>query len=417
VLFGLFGIGNLGNESTLWVTLQHLRRRLPDVEVACVTDKVPAFAAEHGVTRLPFDPLPVPGARFLIFRLLRHAYLAAATLVTEPIRLRRATHMLADADRLVVVGTGALDDLGEQPWGMPAWILRWSRAARLSGATVHLLAVGAGPIRSAVNRFLMTRAVANAGIRSYRDDYSREYMARLGVGSDGDQVVPDLVFAWPKERLPAWRPADSPPRVIGVGVMAYYGWNVGGTQGQQIYSTYIAKLAVFVRGLLDAGYGVRLLIGERHTDARAARDVLEAIGAAEVSKAGERLVAPPIESAHDVLREIMLTDMVVASRFHNLVFALLLGRPVLSIGYSAKFEALMQEMNLERYCQSIESLDVERLQEQVRHLAQHHATAAARIASRAAEYRERLERLYDSTFGAVPTAGQLTSTTCEHAAD
>jgi polysaccharide pyruvyl transferase WcaK-like protein len=406
VLFGLFGIGNLGNESTLWVTLHQLRRRLPEAEVTCVCDGLPAFAKDFRLSRLPFDPLPLRGARLLPMRILQHAYLAMATLVTEPLRRLRAARMLAGADQLVVVGTGALDDLGEFPWGMPAWILRWTRAARRSRATVHLLAVGAGPIRSAINRLLMTRAVANAQIRSYRDDYSREYMARLGVSSQTDQVVPDLVFAWPRESLPAWRPANDPPKVIGVGVMAYFGWNVGEARGQEIYAEYVGKMAAFVRGLLEAGYAVRLLVGERGTDSRAVRDVFKAVGAVD---APERLAAPQIESANDVLREIMMTDLVVASRFHNLVLALLLARPVVSVGYSAKFEALMQEMNLDRYCQSIETLDVERLHQQVRDLAAGHADAVSTIVSKSTEYRERLERLYDSTFGVAPAVPRSVS--------
>jgi len=398
VLFGLFGIGNLGNESTLWVTLHHLRRRLPNAQIVCVCDKVPAFAGEFGVTHLPFDPMPVRGTWHFRTKALRYIYLAIATLVTEPTRRRRAVSLLASADQLVVVGTGALDDLGELPWGMPAWILRWCRAARRKRTPVHLLSVGAGPIRNAINRFLMTRAVASSQIRSYRDNYSREYMAKLGVTSPTDQVVPDLVFAMPREWQPAWRPASNPPKVIGVGVMAYFGWNVGGEIGREIHSQYIGKMAVFVRRLLDAGYGVRLLIGERGTDARAAQGLFEAVGPV----AENRLVVSQMESASDVLREIMLTDLVVASRFHNLILALALARPVVSVGYSAKFEALMEEMELSAYCQSIESLDVNRLYEQVSDLAENHEDAVATIVAKTSQYRERLEQLYDSTFGVVP---------------
>lgn len=396
VLFGLFGIGNLGNEATLWVTLHHLRRRLPAADVACVCDALPAFANEYGVVGLPFDPLRVRGAHYIPTRLLRSAYLATATLVTEPLRRRSAIRSFEGADQFVLVGTGALDDLGEAPWGMPTRLLRWSRVAQLSHASVHLLAVGAGPIHNAISRYLMARAVSNADVRSYRDDYSREYMARLGVRSEADKVVPDLVFAFPREWSPAWRNASSPPRVIGVGVMAYFGWNVVGARGREIYVGYVTKLAAFVRGLLDDGYHVRLLIGERRTDARTVQDLLEAIGPLA---SPERVVAADIQSVQDVLNEIMHTDIVVASRFHNLVSALALGRPVVSLGYSAKFEALMQEMGLDGYCQSIEDIDVDRLREQVRHLASRHAEVARTVTSKAEEYRLRLERLYDLTFG------------------
>src|SRR5690606_36568268 len=125
VLFGLFGIGNLGNEATLWVTLHHLRRRLPDAEVLYVCDALPSFARAYGVMALPCDPWPVRGARVLPGRTLRHMYLTAATLITEPLRRRAAARMLSGVDQFVVVRTGVLDDLGEQPWEMPAHILRW----------------------------------------------------------------------------------------------------------------------------------------------------------------------------------------------------------------------------------------------------------------------------------------------------
>lgn len=400
VLFGIFGIGNLGNESTLWVTLHHLRRRLPDAEVICVSDGLPSFAHSYGVTSFPIDPLPVRGARRLPSKILKHIFVATASMILEPIRLRRALRMLRGTDQFIVVGTGALDDLGQLPWELPAHISRWCRAAKLTGAKVQLLAVGAGPIRNRINRWLMTRAVAVSESRTYRDGYSRDYMAGLGVGSSTDEVVPDLVFAWPEERLPSARTADTPPKVVGVGLMEYYGWNLPPEEGRQVYTAYIEKMATFVRWLLDSNYCVRMLIGERHTDARAIRDLFAALGPEVVDKAGERLTAPAVESMHDLLGEIMRTDMVVATRFHNLVFALALARPVISIGYAPKFEALMHEMGLDEYAQHIEELHVERLQTQVRNLTTNHGEAMRMALAKATEYRKRLERLYDTTFEA-----------------
>lgn len=399
-LFGLFGIGNLGNESTLWVTLHHIRLRQPRAQLVCICDEVPEFAREMGVTRLPLDPLPVRGSHRLPAGRLRHLYIAAATLVTEPLRLWRAHRMLEGTERLVIVGTGALDDLGVPPWGMPACIARWCQAARIRRAEVLLLAVGAGPIRNRMSRILMTRAVALSSVRTYRDLYSIEYMANLGVTSSDDEVVPDLVFAWPREWLSPWRDALTPPKSVGVGLMAYFGWNVNDDEGRRVHDAYVAKMAQFVGWLVASGYHVRLLIGERDTDARAVRALLETLGPAAVAQAGERLAVPDIDSISDLLREIMLTDVVIATRFHNLVFALASSRPVISIGYSGKFDALMREMRLDDYCQNVEDLDVEQLKRQFGRLTAKHAAAVAIVGERAAAYRERLESLYDVTFPA-----------------
>lgn len=397
-LFGIFGIGNLGNECTLWVTLHHLRRRLPGCDVTCVSDAVPDFARDYGVRPLPLDPFKVRGIHRFPTRLLRHIYAAIANLVTEPVRYRRTHFLIANTDHLIVVGTGALDDLGQLPWQLPAWVLRWCLAAKSTGAKVQLLAVGAGPIRHRISRYLMSRAVATADVRTYRDDYSCDYMRNLGIGSSHDTIVPDLVFALPVEWLGSWRCAASPPTVIGIGLMEYFGWNIGGDEGRRIYNGYILKMTEFVDWLITSGYRVRLLIGERHTDDNAVRDLLRSLGAATVAAAGERLAAPRIDSVHDLMREIMFTDLVVATRFHNLILALAAKRPVISIGYAPKFESLMREMQLTNYCQRFETLDLDQLKTQFQELTLEHATAVTAVSTKAEEYRGLLEQLFDTTF-------------------
>ncbi len=398
VLFGLFGVGNLGNDATLSVTLHHLRLRLPGARVECACGGLPEDARALGITPLELDPLPPPGSFRIPFRSLRHAYVAIASILTEPLRRRKLVRQLAGAEQLVIVGTGVLDDFGALPWDLPASLLRWCRGAARAGAAVHFLAAGAGPINNSVNRFLMGRAVRIAGQRSYRDKVSKRFLDGMGIDTAADLVVPDLVFGMPREWIAFAAPPASPPRSIGVGLMGYYGWrNVDDEQeGQRIYRGYIAKMSRFVLWLLDQGYEVRLLVGELHTDEVAVRDLLDSLP----GEGRRRPVAEPIATLSDVLREVSRTDLVVASRFHNVVCALAMGRPAVSIGYSTKFDALMDEMGLASYCQHIEKLDVDRLISQFQDLAADRAATQA-VQRKAAEYRQTLESLFDSTFGAA----------------
>ncbi len=64
------------------------------------------------------------------------------------------------------------------------------------------------------------------------------------------------------------------------------------------------------------------------------------------------------------MQQMSSVDTVVATRYHNVLCALKLSKPTLSIGYAAKNDMLMAEMGLVDFCQSIRSLDVERLIEQ-----------------------------------------------------
>ena len=74
--FGHFGTLNFGNESTLQAILYHLRRVLPDAEVACIGSGPVAIAATHGVEAFPMNPIVVKrrNLRNPVGRLLRKGF-------------------------------------------------------------------------------------------------------------------------------------------------------------------------------------------------------------------------------------------------------------------------------------------------------------------------------------------------------
>jgi polysaccharide pyruvyl transferase WcaK-like protein len=90
------------------------------------------------------------------------------------------------------------------------------------------------------------------------------------------------------------------------------------------------------------------------------------------------------------MNQIATTDVVVATRYHNVVCALKLGRPVLSIGYAAKNDELMGDMGLAEFCQRIETLDVDELIVQFRKLVAGRKFYETRIRERTKRYREQL---------------------------
>ena len=86
---------------------------------------------------------------------------------------------------------------------------------------------------------------------------------------------------------------------------------------------------------------------------------------------------------------------IVATRYHNVVCALMLTKPTISIGYGEKNAVLMADRGLGDYCQAINSLDVDWLIEQFTDLESH----AARLRQVITERNAAAERL---------TQGQLT---------
>ena len=190
-LFGLFGVTNIGNEASLSSALQFLERcpEAPKVVVVCARPEV--VAHQHGVEAVPISMagrMPTLGSAPRLVRLGLRPILELA-------RWWSAYRFMKRVDAIVIPGTGILDDFGVRPHEMPYDIFRWSVAARLAGRPMSMLSVGAGPIDNPLSRWFMRTAVRAAGVVTYRDDISREFMTALGIAVHSDSVQPDLAFA------------------------------------------------------------------------------------------------------------------------------------------------------------------------------------------------------------------------------
>lgn len=172
-----------------------------------------------------------------------------------------------------------------------------------------------------------------------------------------DLVYPDLAFSLPVLKSKGISSSPGKPCIVGVGVMTYYGWTGDSELGAATFRAYLGNITKFVLWLISQGHGVQLIVGDRF-DSPAADHVISEVTAKSAAFNDGQFVARPIQSLNDVLRELADTDVVVATRFRNVVCALMLDKPVISIGYAAKNDVLLAEMGLSRYCQHIDWFDL-----------------------------------------------------------
>jgi polysaccharide pyruvyl transferase WcaK-like protein len=253
------------------------------------------------------------------------------------------------------------------------------------------VSIGAGPIHHPISRWLMKSAVAMAQYRSYRDTVSKAFMESIGFAAQDDAIYPDIAFKLPVPSAPLREQAVTGSLAVGVGVMTYLGWQRGSPRGPAIYATYLEKITTFVLWLLDQGHRVRILMGDA-ADQDALADVLSRVATARPHLAQERLVADPMRSLHDLMRQMAETDVIVATRYHNIVCALKLGKPLVSLGYAEKNDVLMAEMGVGRFCQHVERLDLDLLIEQFTQLVAQRQSHEDSIRRANLVYQERLDR-------------------------
>jgi polysaccharide pyruvyl transferase WcaK-like protein len=235
----------------------------------------------------------------------------------------------------------------------------------------------------------MVWAAKLAQYRSYRDANSKLFLTKAGVDTQRDLVFPDLAFHLPRpDPLPA-RTSDE-PFTVGVGVMAYWGWKESSESGA-IHGTYQDSLSRFCAWLLETDYRVRLLSGDDMDD-RAIRSLKSLI---EVRLSDPSLVSNVLaEPAHDlagVMAQMAGTDVVVATRYHNVVCALRMGKPTMSLSYAEKNAALLENAGLGSYVDHVEGFDIERLKTRFEELVAERATLAQSIAAFSALTKKRLQ--------------------------
>ena len=270
------------------------------------------------------------------------------------------------------------DDFRDTPLGWPSVLGRWCLAAKLKGVTWRFVSVGAGPITNPLSREMFKRTGALAEQRLYRDQDSYDFMRRLGVDGPLDGVVPDLAFLLP---APSVERQAGTPLVIGVGMMTYHGWSSAGG----MYEKYIALHVELIQWLLAQGHDVRMIIGQTPTDLTAAREVEARLGRKMLTPRDEQM-----SSIHDAMEAISETDMVIASRYHVQIAALKAGKPLISLSYGPKNDALMADVGLSEFAQDVDHTDFEKLKQQINTMIAGRERYAAQVREKVAAMKAQL---------------------------
>lgn len=227
-----------------------------------------------------------------------------------------------------------------------------------------VVSVGAGPVDSWLSRRFYRWALSLACYRSFRDEWSRRFVAER-IGFDrGDPVEPDLAFGLDVSGVePAIRPDDVGPvgtgRVVGVGPIGFHRAGNWPTVDPETYARYLDTIVTLVVALLARGDRIRLLVGEAHYDRLVVDDVIAELDLRRVDRS--RVDDGRIETVPHLLGAIAGCDVVVVSRFHNVLLAYLLGRPAVALSYQAKTASLMATFDEEDFCVPIEAADVDEL--------------------------------------------------------
>jgi polysaccharide pyruvyl transferase WcaK-like protein len=112
----------------------------------------------------------------------------------------------------------------------------------------------------------------------------------------------------------------------------------------------------------------------------------------------KHIISERIFSVQDLLSQIAATNVVVATRFHNVLLALLCDKPVIAISFHHKCESLMSAMGLSAYCLDINDLKADRLIEKFCDLETNATKVKPLTREKLREFREALDEQYRFIF-------------------
>ena len=188
--------------------------------------------------------------------------------------------------------------------------------------------------------------------------------------------------------------------VVGIGLMEYPGRYSVEKPSNAIYLAYLDKLVVLVKWLLDHEYDIRLLIGDG-CDRRVTEEFKSLLTIRLGVLDETRILDNLVTSAEQLLSQLAATDIVVATRFHNILLALLLKKPVIAISFHHKCASLMSEMGLAEYCHDINHMNADRLIEQFQDTERNEQKLKTVIRQKVEESRKALDEQYSLIFKGV----------------
>jgi polysaccharide pyruvyl transferase WcaK-like protein len=398
--FGILGAGNIGNDAQFESILEYLRNAHPEAALEAMCSGPDRVRSVYGIDAVPLnyhlrkEPETWEGRSNQGGATTRRGPgLAKAGRIALEIAIDfvRIASWTRKQDVVIVPGAGVLEStLLLRPWGTPLQMFAVCLSGRMFRTKVALVCVGATVSDERLIRLLFTAAAKLAYYRSYRDDISREAMRQQGVDTTRDQVYADLAFGIPPL---GQEPGDSGH--VGVGVMAFYGNNADRKLSKVIHESYMQKLKLFVRQLVDSGRKVRLFVGDSNgSDDSIAQEIIADLRSARPDADHASVTVTATRSFADLMQAMAPVGVVVATRYHNVICALKLAKPTVAIAYSPKHQVLMADLGVPEYCQNVKELDVDLLIKQLDELEERSAEVRETMKERHAAKGRLLQRQF-----------------------
>ena len=194
---------------------------------------------------------------------------------------------------------------------------------------------------------------------SFRDDKSRALVHEIGFTGES-RVCPDSVYGLEVATTKGSARERGSQPIVGFAPMSYPDPDPRGSAEKDriVYDVFIGKLAGFASWLVSRSYALTLFSTDIGADPLAIKDLQNTLLNTHGIRAPQCGVNHSVRLVRDLFATMSEMDYVVTCRFHGVIFAHLLNKPVLAISHHPKVTELMADLDLSSYCVDIRDFDV-----------------------------------------------------------
>ncbi len=416
------GCGNLGDTAIIDSVIDNIRLRWGDAEIAVFSMNPDDTAERHGVASYPIrryrwtsgSPIAAqpsePGRRGFtdwVKETKNPAIRFPRAVFRELAFFIESYRAVRGFDLLIVSGGGQLTERGG-PWSFPYALFVWSLIAKRAGVSWVFLNVGAGPLKHRFSRFFALRALLAADYISFRDRQSQELARELGF-SGKSAVFPDNVYGF-HVAVSSTAAKSNSRTVVGFAPMPYPLCDLlkRPSDVRSIQNDLTGRLSKFASLLSSHSYSLDLFASDIKSDPEAIEDLRR------VLQQEHHVFVPeykPLRSVDELLARMTAMDYIVTCRFHGVVLAHLLNKPVLAIAHHPKVTYLMSALGLSKYCLEMDTAVPDQLMQTFDSLVSDADLIRASMAASLERHRSELATQFNELFPVDPAraAGRLPS--------
>ncbi len=307
LISGYYGFDNIGDESILRAVVSSVRERVPDCTLTVLSHDPAATREKYGVEAV--DRM-------------------------SPAAILRA---VKKCDLLISGGGSLLQDVTSSK--SLQYYLTIIRLAKHYGKKVFIYSQGIGPIDRGANRRATARVLRRVDGIVVRDERSANLLEEIGVPRDRVVITADPVL-----RMARVDPAMGAEELCKAGVPEKRGLTVGwAIREKDADSAFTEEVAECIRWLRET-YGAESVLIPFHyeEDLSVSRALAERLGGAACCLREKYL-------SEDMLSIIGNMDIMVGMRLHSLIYAAIMGVPMIGVSYDPKCTAFLRSVGMDAF--------------------------------------------------------------------